>query len=67
MVAELGAAFLCADFGVTGQLQHAEYIGHWVKRCSEDKYAIFTASRFATQAVAYLHGKQNGQNGTEAE
>jgi antirestriction protein ArdC len=29
LVAELGAAFLCAEFGFDSDLRHAGYIGHW--------------------------------------
>jgi antirestriction protein ArdC len=55
LIAEFGAAFLCAFFNVQGQLQHAEYIASWVKRMQEDKYAIFTAAKHAKAAVEYLH------------
>ena len=32
-VAELGAAFLCGDLGITAEprTDHADYIGHWLK------------------------------------
>ena len=35
-VAELGAAFLCGDLGITAEprADHADYIGHWLKLCS---------------------------------
>ena len=56
LVAELGAAFLCAELGVTGQLQHAEYLGHWAKVLEADRHAIFTASRLAFQAAELLLG-----------
>ena len=54
LVAELAAAFLCADLGVPGKLQHAEYIGAWVKVLKGDKRAIFTAARLAQEAADYL-------------
>lgn len=54
LVAELGAAFLCTELGVEGQLQHVEYLAHWAKVLREDKRAIFTASRMAQDAAAYL-------------
>jgi antirestriction protein ArdC len=33
MVAELGAAFLCGDLGITAEprADHADYIGHWLR------------------------------------
>jgi antirestriction protein ArdC len=32
LVAELGAAFLCADLGITPEIlaDHADYVGHWL-------------------------------------
>ena len=54
LVAELGAAFTCADIGVKGQLQHAEYIGHWIKVLQSDNKAIFKAAALAQKAADYL-------------
>jgi len=54
LVAELGAAFMCALLGVEGKLQHAEYLGHWAKLLKADRYALFTAAREAEKAVEFL-------------
>jgi antirestriction protein ArdC len=54
LVAELGAAFLCAELQVDGQLQHAEYIASWLKVLKADKRAIFTAASAASKAANYL-------------
>lgn len=54
LVAELGAAFLCASLGIAGKLQHPEYIGNWIKRLRDDKREIFHAASHARQACAYL-------------
>ena len=60
LVAELGAAFLCAACGVDGAdgrqgiQQHASYIESWLKVLKGDKRAIFTAASKATQAVEWL-------------
>jgi len=54
LVAELGAAFLCAHLGIKGQLQHSEYISNWVQLLKSDSRAIFTASSKASQAADYL-------------
>lgn len=58
LVAELGAAFLCADLGLALEdcADHAAYIGHWLAVLKEDKRAIFTAAAHAQRAVDYLHG-----------
>jgi len=54
LVAELGAAFLCAHLGVQGQLRHAEYLANWLELLKEDNRAIFTAASKASQATDYL-------------
>lgn len=54
LVAELGAAFLCAHLGVQGQLRHAGYIESWLSLLKEDDRAIFTAASKASQAADYL-------------
>ena len=39
VVAELGAAFLCAELGITPEVRedHAAYLGHWLTVLKEDK------------------------------
>lgn len=56
LVAELGAAFLCAELGISQEprTDHACYIETWLRVLRNDKRAIFTAASKATQAVAYL-------------
>jgi len=60
LVAELGAAFLCADLGLTPETRedHAAYIGSWLKALKNDKRAVFTAASHAQRAADYLHGLQ---------
>lgn len=57
LVAEMGGAFLCASCRIDGHLQHAEYIGEWLKVLKQDKRAIFTASTKAQQAADYIEAK----------
>jgi len=56
LVAELGAAFLCAEFFVLHlpRKDHAAYVGEWLKVLKADKRAIFTAAGHAIKAVEYL-------------
>lgn len=56
LVAELGAAFLCARLGITNEPRddHAEYIANWLQSLRNDKKFIFRASKLAQQAVEYL-------------
>lgn len=56
LVAELGAAFLCADLGITPEPRedHAAYLAHWLKVLKQDKRAIFSAAAHAQRAADYL-------------
>ena len=54
LVAELGAAFLCAHCGVDGQLQHSSYIAGWLKVLKNDKKAIFTAAAAARRSTEFV-------------
>jgi antirestriction protein ArdC len=60
LVAELGAAFLCADLSLTPEpgADHAAYIQSWLKVLKDDKRAIFTAASHAQRAADFLHGLQ---------
>jgi len=60
LVAELGAAMLCASLGVTSapRPDHAHYIGSWLKALGNDKQFIFSAASAAQKAVDYLHDLQ---------
>ena len=60
LVAELGAAFLCADLELTPEpgTDHAAYIQSWLKVLKEDKSAIFAAAGHAQRAADFLHGLQ---------
>lgn len=56
LIAELGAAFLCAELGISPEprIDHARYIESWLRILKGDKRAIFTAAAKANQAVLYL-------------
>ncbi|MBK1890086.1 DUF1738 domain-containing protein [Undibacterium sp. 14-3-2] len=56
LIAELGAAFLCAETGISAEprIDHARYIESWLKILKGDKRAIFTAAAKASQAAAFL-------------
>ena len=66
LVAELGAAFLCADLGLSlePRSDHADYIASWLQVLRNDKRAIFQAAAIAQKAVDYLHGLQEVCSGT---
>jgi antirestriction protein ArdC len=60
LVAELNAAFLCAELGITNtpRADHAQYIANWLDVLKGDKKAIFSAASLASSAVTYLFSLQ---------
>jgi antirestriction protein ArdC len=60
LVAELGAAFLCANLGVTNapRADHAAYVASWLRVLRSDVRAIFHAAGKASAAVEYLTSLQ---------
>ncbi len=54
LVAELGAAFLCAELGIKGEVQHESYIANWLQKLRNDKRFIFKAASQASKAFEYL-------------
>jgi len=58
LIAELGAAFLCADLGVDGKLQHASYIASWIKALKNEPRMLIRAASHASKAAQFLHDQQ---------
>ena len=56
LVAELGAAFLSAEFSFDGDVRNAGYIATWIELLKADKRAFFTACNRASKAADYLRG-----------
>ncbi len=57
LIAELGSAFLCSQFGINqkGREDHAMYLKSWLQALKNDKKFIFKASSQAQKAVNYLN------------
>ena len=51
LVAELAAAYLCAEVGIDGQVQHAEYLSSWSKMLADDPSAFQKAASAAQKAA----------------
>jgi len=68
LVAEIGAAFLCADLGIAPEVRedHAAYVASWLKVLKDDKRAVFQAAAHAQKAVDYLRGLQPKTEAAEA-
>jgi antirestriction protein ArdC len=62
LVAEPGAAFLCADLGLSNEPRsdHAAYISSWLQVLKNDKRAVFTAASKAQTAVDWMHSRGEG-------
>lgn len=54
LVAEMGAAFLCAMCGMPSNLRHASYIDAWLKGLRNDRRLVFSAATLAQRAVDHL-------------
>jgi len=55
LVAEIGAAFLCCDLGITNELeQHASYIDSWLKALKDDRTLIFKAAAKASKSYELI-------------
>jgi antirestriction protein ArdC len=60
LVAEFGAAFVCADLGLMLEARddHASYIAHWLQILKNDSRAIFTTAAHAQRAADFIHRLQ---------
>jgi antirestriction protein ArdC len=59
LVAELGAAFLCADLelALEPREDHASYIATWLKVLAADSRAVFTAAAHAQRAAEFINNR----------
>src|ERR1700722_19187121 len=59
LVAELGAAFLCADLelALEPREDHASYIATWLKVLAADNRAVFTAAAHAQRATEFINSR----------
>jgi antirestriction protein ArdC len=67
LVAELGSAFLCAEFGFDNDGQDAAYIATWIQFLEEHDKAIVAAAAAASRAVEYMRGLAIAAPGEEIE
>jgi antirestriction protein ArdC len=56
LVAEIGAAFMCAMFGIASEPRpdHAAYVASWLKVLNRDNRAVFAAASKAQEAFEHL-------------
>lgn len=66
LVAEFGAAFLCAECGISRTLENsAAYLASWVQRFKEDSKLVVQAASLAQRSTDWILGRLQGseQNG----
>ncbi len=65
LVAELGAAYLCADLDLTLEPRedHTAYIANWLDVLKSDKRAIFAAASHAQRAADFINALQPASAG----
>ncbi len=59
LVAEMGAAFLCAALGIVPTVRHADYLASWLEVLRGDNRAIFRAASQASKAADWLLSRQH--------
>jgi antirestriction protein ArdC len=57
LIAELGASFLCAEFGIDHTRSAASYIDHWLKLLRDDAKAFVRAASAAQASCDWLRVK----------
>lgn len=58
LVAEIGAAFIGAEFGINTEENNAAYLRHWLGQFEDKRQAIFTAAKDASRAFEFLTHQQ---------
>jgi antirestriction protein ArdC len=69
LVAEMGAAFLCAHAGIEAEAtleNSAAYIGHWLAQLRNDKKLIVSAAAQAQRAAEHILGVSYAEDNGEA-
>lgn len=69
LIAECGAAFLCAEAGIGNRTleNSAAYIGSWIRKLKSEPRWIVEASSAASKAADLILGKVTGANTESAE
>ena len=54
LIAEMTAAFVCANFQIDGKCQHESYLGHWYKAVEKDPKIFVRAAGRASRAAKFI-------------
>lgn len=68
LIAELGAAFLSVEFGLSAEPRpdHAKYLNSWMESLKNNNRLIFKAAAAASRAIDHLHGYSTSAATTKA-
>ncbi|MBW5471586.1 DUF1738 domain-containing protein [Brevibacillus formosus] len=69
LIAEIGAAMLCAECGIDNQTieNSASYIGGWLRRLKNDPTLITQAAKLATRGAKFIRGMTTEKENPEEE
>jgi len=67
LIAELSAAFLCAEYQIDGDLRHAGYIASWLRILKNDNKAVFKAAALAQKSADYIKALSTSEAAAVAE
>lgn len=67
LVAEMGAAFLCASLVIVPTVRHADYIASWLDVLRDDDRAIFRAANAASKAADWLLTRHRAATSASAD
>lgn len=62
LVAEFCSVIFAGEFGLSGNLQHKEYIGSWLRILENNSHALMKAGWLAMEAVDYLKAEAKRNN-----
>jgi len=67
LIAELSAAFLCAEYQIDGDLRHAGYIASWLRILKNDNKAVFKAAALAQKSADFIKALATSEAAAVAE
>ena len=63
LIAELGAAFLCANLGIHGEMQHESYLDSWCRALEQDPgRSLWAAAEYASAAKDFVLKKPEAKH-----
>lgn len=67
LIAEFGASYLCASYGINYETQHAAYLQSWIEALESDETMLFKAIGQAQKAADYVLNLLNASEAQESK